>query len=155
MQLSPVNSVYCVVKINWEDKMTEQNQDPTQDQTETPHSTAEGPWNEVGKQFEELGDSLSRAFRAAWNDEENRRRAREMQAGLESMIREVGKAIDETAQSPQARQVRQDAEKAMDNLRNAGEQTVQEVRPHLVDALRQVNQELQKFVERMEKRETK
>jgi len=107
-------------------------------------------WEEVGKQFQALGESLAVAFRTAWHNEENRRRLQEMQAGLESMVNEVGKAIKESAASPQVQQMRTEAEKAAESLRAASEQTVQEVRPHLLSALRQVNAELQKMISRME-----
>jgi hypothetical protein len=50
-------------------------------------------WRQVGKQFQALGESLAAAFRAAWEDEENRQHVREMQAGLEKMVNEVGQAI--------------------------------------------------------------
>jgi hypothetical protein len=107
-------------------------------------------WQEVGRQFKTLGESISQAFRTAWQDEENRRRMEEMRSGLESMVREVGRTIDETAKSPAGQQLRSDAEQAAAKIRDAGEQTVQEIRPHLLDALRQVNAELQKLADRME-----
>jgi hypothetical protein len=67
------------------------------------------------------------------------------------MVNEVGRTIEDTAHSPQGQRVISEAEKAAQNLREASEQTVQDVRPHLVSALRQVNIELQKLVDRMEK----
>jgi hypothetical protein len=75
-----------------------------------------------------------------------------MQQGVESMVNDVGQAIRETANSPQAQQARGEVKKAADSVRSAGEQTVQEVRPHLVSALRQLNDELQKLIVRMEQR---
>jgi len=128
----------------------------SEDPSTTPAHDADSPsadaWKEVGKQFEVLGDSLSKAFRAAWNDEENRKVIRDMQTGLESMVQQIGKAIDDTAKSTEGQHIRAEAEKAAVNLKNAGEQTVQEIRPHLVTALRQVNDELQKFTDRMERK---
>lgn len=109
-------------------------------------------WQDVGREFEQLGGSIAQAFRSAWNDEENRRRAKEMQIGLESMIKEIGDAIRDTAESPKGQQIRDEAIRAADTLVNAGEQTAQEVRPHLVSALKQVNSELHKLVQRIEGR---
>jgi vacuolar-type H+-ATPase subunit I/STV1 len=114
--------------------------------------TSSEAWEEVGKQFQALGESLAAAFRVAVHKEENRRRVQEMQSGLEAMVNEVGKAIKESAASPQVQQVRSEAEKAAESLRVAGEQTVQEVRPHLLSALHQVNAELQKMISRMEEK---
>jgi ElaB/YqjD/DUF883 family membrane-anchored ribosome-binding protein len=114
-------------------------------------TTPDNSWQDVGQQFKQLGDSLAQAFRTAWEDEENKRRLQEMRSGLESMVREVGKAIDDTAHSPQGQHLREEAERTMEKVRSASEQTVQEVRPQLITALQQLNIELQKLVHRTEK----
>ena len=107
-------------------------------------------WNEVGRQFAALGASLADAFRAAWDNVENRKRVQEMQSGLETIVNEVGQAIKDTASSEKVQQVKQEAGKAASSAVSAGEQTVQEVRPHLINALRAVNDELQRFIQRVE-----
>ena len=109
-------------------------------------------WKEVGNQFKELGESLAAVFQAAWKDEEVRHQAQEMKTGLEALVQEVGQAIKETASSPEMQQARSEAARAAKSVRTAGEQAVQEVRPHLVEALRQLNEELQKLIGRMEAR---
>ena len=119
---------------------------------EEPQPKSGEAWDEVGKQFQALGESQAAAFRTAVHNEENRRRVQEMQSGLESMVNDVGKAIRESAASPQVQQMRTEAEKAAESLRVAGEQTVQEVRPHLLSALHQLNAELQKMISRMEEK---
>jgi hypothetical protein len=106
-------------------------------------------WQEVGRQFQALGESLAAAMRTAWEKEENRKRLEEMHNGLESMVSEVGQAIKDTAASPQAQQAKAEAHKAVGAVQDAFEQTAQEVRPQLVSALRQVNVELQKFIDRL------
>jgi uncharacterized membrane protein YccC len=117
---------------------------------EEKRSQVEGSWREVGQQFQALGESLSHALRTAWENETTQRRVQEMRSGLEAMANEIGRAVDDTAKSPQGQKVRQDAERAAETLRNAGEQTVQEVRPQLINALEQLNNELQKLINRME-----
>ncbi|MGB8646334.1 MAG: hypothetical protein WCF84_13940 [Anaerolineae bacterium] len=107
-------------------------------------------WREVGKQFETLGHTLADAVRTSWYSEDNRKRLQEMQGGLESMTKQVSQAIKETAANPSAEQVKEQAVKAAQTARTAGEQTIQEIRPHLVNALHQLNQELEKLVKRME-----
>lgn len=109
-------------------------------------------WAEVGRQFQELGDSLAQAVRATWQDEETQKRLREVRAGLESMAQEVGKAIDETAHSPQGQRVRESAGRTAESMRSATEQTVQEIRPHLIRALEELNQQLQKLIEHISPR---
>lgn len=111
-------------------------------------------WDEVGRQFQALGASLAQAVRTAWNDEDNRRRVQEMQSGLESMVREVGDAINDTASSPEGQKFQENAKRATEDLVNAGEKTVQEVRPHLMNALEQLNSELTKLVDRMSNKDT-
>jgi len=113
---------------------------------------AENNWQDVGKQFQELGESLAQAVRTAWENEENQRRLQELRTGLEAMVQEVGQAIDETATSPQGQKIREEAGKTVETLRSAGEQTAQELRPQLINALQQLNSALQKLIERMEKR---
>lgn len=111
-------------------------------------------WEDVGKQFQTLGESLSMAFRAAWEDEETRARLQEMRSGIETMVTQVSAAIRDTAGTPQGQKVRSEAGRAAENLKSAGEQTMSEVRPHLVAALRQVNAELQKMINRMDENRT-
>lgn len=126
--------------------MTDTSQTPPPGENESGSTDA---WRDVGRQFESLGASLAQAVRAAWNDEENRRRVQEMQTGLESMVRDVGEAINETVNSPKGQEVAGDVQRAADHLVEAGEKTVQEVRPHLMQALEQLNSELQKLIDRM------
>ena len=113
----------------------------------------EAGWQDVGKQFEALGQSLAQALRTAWENESTQRQVQEMRTGLESMVRDVEKAIKDSASSPQGQQIRQEAGRAAESLKTATQQTVQEVRPRLIDALQQVNNELQKLISRMENKE--
>jgi len=107
----------------------------------------------VGSQFQTLGAGLASAFRTAWTNEENKRHAKEMQADFEAMINELGAAIKASATSPEVKQVKTDAGKTLGTFRTAGEKTVQEVRPTLLAALRQANEQLQKLVGRMKQNE--
>ena len=116
----------------------------------TEEQTTQEPWREVGRQFQALGESLAQAFRTAWEDEENRQHLRDMQAGLEAMVGEIGQAIKEAGASPEGQKVRQEVARAAESARTAGEQALQEAQPHLLSALRQVNVELQKIIGRLE-----
>ncbi|HEY3291466.1 MAG TPA: hypothetical protein VGK87_15150 [Anaerolineae bacterium] len=114
-----------------------------------PRNSSEA-WQEVGKQFQTMGESLATAFRTAWNDEQNRKKMQEMRTGLEAMLHDVGKALDETARSPQMQQAKSEAQKTAESLKMATEHTAQELRPLILDALRKLNNELERFVARME-----
>jgi vacuolar-type H+-ATPase subunit I/STV1 len=126
----------------------------TTQQTERPRPTPGDAWHDVGQQFKALGESLATAFRTAWEDEENRRRAQSMKSGLEAMVNELGQAIQEASASPEAQKARSEAEKAAQTIRVAGQQSWQEARPHLVSALRQLNAELQKAIGQLEQEES-
>ncbi|MGE5138537.1 MAG: hypothetical protein ACM3JD_03660 [Rudaea sp.] len=121
------------------------------EQKNQPGATQPGgeAWREVGREFQTLGKTLADAMRAALTNEENRRRIQEMQSGLESMVKEVNSAIKESYTSPQAQQARSQAGRTAETLRAAGEQTVQDIRPQVVAALRQLNQELERLTNRM------
>lgn len=110
-------------------------------------------WKEVGNQFAALGAGLATAFRTAWGNEESRRHLKEMKGGLEAMVNELGAAIREGASTPEAQQVKTEAGKTMGTFRTAGEKTVQEIRPKLVAALSQLNEEVGRLVGRMRKDE--
>lgn len=125
-------------------------QDPTQPQAPEPRPGSAEAWQEVGKQFQVLGETLAHAIRSSVNNEENRKRMQEMQGGLEKMVSEVGKAIQDTATSPQVKQVRTEAGKTAHSVFSAGDRTFQEIRPHILTALRQLNAELDKLIHRSE-----
>jgi ElaB/YqjD/DUF883 family membrane-anchored ribosome-binding protein len=119
---------------------------------ETPRQSFDDSWQEVGKQFESLGNSLAQALRSAWSNLESNPETRELKTGLESMVHNVGQAIEEGAKTPEAQQLKEEAKRTAKTLRDAGESAVQEARPQLISALRQVNDELQKLIDKMENR---
>ena len=66
------------------------------------------------------------------------------------MVKNIDRAMTDAVHSPESQKVKAEARRAAETLRNAGEQTVQDVRPQLVSALRQLNDELQRMINRME-----
>jgi hypothetical protein len=112
--------------------------------------TTEETWREVGEQFKALGESLATAFRTAWEKEETREHVRGMKEGLEAMVDQVSRAIEEASASVEGQKMREELERAAESARAAGEKTFQDARPHLISALDTVNAELQKLIRRME-----
>ena len=110
----------------------------------------EESWQEVGRQFQALGESLAQAFRTAWESEENRQHLDSVKSGLESLVDNIGRAIQETGASPEGQRVREEAEKATESARVAGEKALQDARPHLLSALEWMNEEMQKIIGRLE-----
>lgn len=122
----------------------------TQEQSVAQAQNTEDAWREVGRQFEALGGSLSKAVRAVWQSEETQQHVRSMQDGMEKMVDKVERAVKETRESPQGRRVRTEAEKTAETLRAAGEQTWQETQPQLLSVLKRVNAELERFTESLD-----
>ena len=116
----------------------------------TEQQTNDEPWREVGRQFQALGESMANAFRAAWEDEENREQLRDLQAGMEKMVNDVGEAIKQASESPEGQRIREEARKAADSAHAAGSKAWEDARPHVVSALRQLSTELQKMVSKLE-----
>ncbi len=112
-----------------------------------------GTWRAIGQQFQMLGESLTAAFRAAWEDERNRQQLREVQAGLENIAKQLGQVIDEAITSPEGQRVQQEVERAAHSAHAAGKQAWQDARPQVAAALRQVIAELEKMASRMEEQE--
>jgi hypothetical protein len=114
--------------------------------------TTQESWREVGDQFKALGESLSRAFRTAWESEENRQHLESMKSGLKAMVDQVDQALEDVSVSPEGQKVRREVEKAAESARAAGEKALEEARPHVLSAVRQVNTEMEKWIRRMEGR---
>lgn len=98
------------------------------DQTHEPEGDsqpAEDPWTEVGEQLASLGQSIAGAFNAAVQSEENRKRAQELKDRMN---------------------------RAGESIAAAGAKTAEQVRPHILSALKTANEELHKLTERMEEK---
>lgn len=112
-------------------------------------SSAES-WEDVGRQFHALGESLAAAFRSAWQSEEGRQATQKMRRGVEQMVDELGQVFKEGMESPEGQRIRSEVEETARNLRESGAQAFQEAQPHLIDALHRVDEELQKLIEHLE-----
>lgn len=122
---------------------------PTTPPSEPSLGTSES-WKEVGKQFAALGKSVGEAIQAVWSNEQTQRQVKEVKAGLETMVSEVNTAVNKVTSTPEAQKIKGEAVKAAQSAKAAGEQTVQEVRPQLITALRTLNDEMQKLIDRLE-----
>ncbi len=126
---------------------------PSPEPTNTGNTTEESAaaaWEEVGRQFKNLGESLASAFRAAWENEDTRRQVQLLESSLKSAAQEIEKGVQNAADSPEGQKVRAEAQRAATSAQTAGKKAAEDLRPHLMIALRQVNSELQKLLERME-----
>jgi hypothetical protein len=119
-------------------------------QSEKTYSASDSSWQEVGRQFETLGATLAQALRTTWNRVETNSDAQQVKASLETLLRDVGKAVEDAAATPDAQKLKEEAKKTAESLRVAGEQTVQEARPQIISALKQINDELNKLIQKVE-----
>jgi hypothetical protein len=122
----------------------------TPDTEKATGESASAAWEEVGRQFKNLGESLASAFRAAWENEDTRRQVQLLESSLKSAAQEIEKGVQNAADSPEGQKVRAEAQRAATSAQTAGKKAAEDLRPQLMMALRQVNSELQKLLERME-----
>ena len=113
-------------------------------------STADQTWAEVGRQFRSLGDSLAAAFKSSWESEETRQHLEKMQAEIEAMATEVARSTRQAVESEEGHKIKVEVENAAESVRAAGQQTAEELQPHLLNAFRQIRSELDQIINRME-----
>ncbi len=115
---------------------------------QTPHGENEpkDAWQEVGRQFQQLGESLAAAFQTTLNDETTRQNLRDLQDGLENAVQGIRSTVQKGVGELKDQNIGEQARQAAETLKTAGEQTVDEVRPHLLSALQQLNRELDQFI---------
>jgi ElaB/YqjD/DUF883 family membrane-anchored ribosome-binding protein len=112
-------------------------------------------WEEVGRQFESLGRSISSAFGAAWQDPNNRAELEKIKASIKQMADDVESAVSQAASSEKGQQIKADVEKAAQSLAESARETYDEVKPQVANALRQAGDELNKLVNRFEGKDDK
>jgi ElaB/YqjD/DUF883 family membrane-anchored ribosome-binding protein len=91
-------------------------------------STTSEAWDEFGQQLQKLGDSIAKAFRT------------------------MADSINDAMASSEAKKLRDEAKKVAQSAREAGEQATEQLRPHLLSTLRQVNDEIQTLITNLEKK---
>jgi hypothetical protein len=128
-----------------DDKNENKNDNPEQARPGTDES-----WQEVGKQFESLGATLAQALRSTWSRVESNSDAQQVKASLDVLLRDVGKAVEDAAASPDGQKVKAEVHRTAQSLRTAGEQTMEETRPQIISALKTINDELQKLIQKVE-----
>lgn len=98
------------------------------------------------QEFEALGKNLIEALRSVWETPESRRLREEMTDSLAELGITLKREAESLANSPAAQQARQSVEQVGEKLR--APEVHQKVRTELISALQNLNQELQKVIER-------
>lgn len=120
------------------------------EQTPRNENEPKDAWQEVGRQFQQLGESLAAAFQTTINDETTRKNMKDLQDGLENAVQGLRSTVQKGVGELKEQNIGEQARQAAESLKTAGEQTVQEVRPHLLSALQQLNRELDQLVQSMQ-----
>ena len=118
--------------------------------TEQPGSETRQAWEEVGHQFEQLGQSLATAFKTLWERQDTQQQFESLRVGLKSMADDVSAAVSKSITTEEAQKIKAEAQKAAESAQKATEKTAAELRPQVTTALKQLNAELQKLIDRME-----
>ena len=99
-------------------------------------------WDDIGKQFEQLGKNLGDAFSSAWKDENNRKKLQEVENSVIDILDTITNSVREEIESP----------KAQETIQNIKSE-VEKAAPHLEEALQTANLNLQNWITKMNKKE--
>jgi hypothetical protein len=128
--------------------MTEETKSsPEPEATQQPGSS---PWDDVIKDFQSLGQSISNAVQSAVSDDKNKEALHELRTGLEKAANQVAQSIDEAAHSAQADQVKTGVKKAVDDVRGFSDKVYTDTKPALITALESLNSGIQKMIDRLQ-----
>jgi len=100
------------------------------------------PNDNIGEQLNELGKNLRDALQTAWESEERRKLQQEIEDGLANLGASLSQAAKEFSNSPTGKTIKEDVKDLHDRWRTG--EVGSKARSEIVDALRKVNDELQK-----------
>lgn len=103
---------------------------------------------DLERELAELGRRLTQAAQAAWETEEARRLRQEVKAGLEKLLAELERGAEKAREHPTTRKVQEGVEEALESARRG--KVAQEVKAGMAEALRSLNEELARLVQRLE-----
>ena len=98
-------------------------------------------WRDVAAEFEALGGTLGDMLRSAWRQSDGDTLVGGLRASLGSILEDVNRAAGGTADGQRARD---ELARLVDSIRAAAAQAGDEVRPELLNLLRQANAELRR-----------
>jgi hypothetical protein len=98
-------------------------------------------WQDVAAEFENLGKNVADVLRNAWQRADGEADLGQLRTALHSALEDMNRAVDG---SPETAQARDQLARLAESIRSAIERAGDEVRPELVNMLRQVNGELRR-----------
>jgi hypothetical protein len=99
-------------------------------------------WQDVAAEFGALGGTLGDVLRAAWQRSDGDTVIDTFRESLSSIVEDVNRAADG---SPETQQARGELTSLVESIRAAAAQAGDEMRPELLNLLRQANAELRRI----------
>ncbi len=100
------------------------------------------PNDSISDQLNELGKNLREALQSAWESDERRKLQKEIEDGLANLGDSLSQAAKDFSNSPTGQNLKEDVKDMQERWRTG--EVRSKVHTELVDALRKVNNELQK-----------
>jgi signal recognition particle GTPase len=100
------------------------------------------PNDNIGEQLNELGKNLRAALQSVWESEERRKLQKEIEDGMANLGESLSQAAKEFSESPTGKTIKEDVKDLQERWRTGEVGT--KARTEIMDALRRVNEELQK-----------
>ncbi|MGC8837746.1 MAG: hypothetical protein ACP5UM_04945 [Anaerolineae bacterium] len=108
----------------------------------------EGREPDLERELAELGRRLTQAAQTAWETEEARRLRQEVKAGLEKLLAELEQGVERAREHPTTQKVQEEVEEMLESARRG--KIAQEVKEGITQALRSLNAELDRLIQRLE-----
>jgi ElaB/YqjD/DUF883 family membrane-anchored ribosome-binding protein len=100
----------------------------------------------ISDQFNELGKNLRKILQSAWQSEERKNLQNEIEEGLNSMRTSLNQAAQDFSSTPTGKTISDDVKDFQERWRSGEVQS--KARSEIMDALRKVNNELQKAAQK-------
>jgi len=100
------------------------------------------PSDNIGDQLNELGKNLRQALQTAWESEERSKLQKEIEDGLANLGASLSQAAKDFSSSPAGQSLKEDVEDLKERWQSG--EVGSKVRTEVAEALRKVNEELQK-----------
>ena len=133
----------------------EQTNSQTDDQPEPQDPSSGEAWQEVGRQFISLGESLVAAFNTTWGSEETQRHLEKMKSELNTAAQQISQNVKDVSESEEAQKVQGEFKKAAQSAQATGQEAFDKVQPELVSALRTMRSEFDNLIQQMEQSSAK
>ena len=106
------------------------------------------PEKSIVQEFSLFGKQVAEAIRAAWESEDRKKLQAELAEGLQRFETEVNQALDKAGQSDAAKQLREQADKVVADVKES--KVTEDARKGVIAGLEVLNQELGKLVDKLE-----